>query len=441
MNPVEAFLDIVRRNKAGEAVGIYSVCSAHEGVIRACMKQALEDGTVMLLESTSNQVDQFGGYTGMTPADFVAYAERIAAGVGFPEEKLLLGGDHLGPNAWRESDAETAMGNALELVRRYVAAGYRKIHLDASMFLADDEGDRHAPLADEVVATRAAVLCAAAEEAYAALPAGSPAPVYVIGTEVPIPGGATEHEEGVRATPAADARRTVDITKRAFFEAGLSSAWDRVCALVVQPGVEFGDDQVFDYDPSAAEALSHALDDIPRLVFEAHSTDYQTPAGLAALVKGHFCIQKVGPWLTYAWREALFALAGAEDEILAGRPASRLKAVLEEVMLENPGNWKKYYSGGEDERKFKRRYSYSDRSRYYWPDERLERAVKMLFSNLRAADPPPTLYSQYLPGAYQAWRAGRIGLDPEEMAENRVRDVAGIYAAACGANRGANRKA
>ena len=431
MTALEKFADIVRRNKAGEPVGIYSVCSAHEGVIRACMKQALEDGSVLLLESTSNQVDQYGGYTGMMPADFVAFAGRLAAGTGFPKERLLLGGDHLGPNAWRNENADSAMEKARELVRRYVLAGYGKIHLDASMFLADDEGDRTKPLADETVASRAASLCAVAENAWKSLPVGSPAPLYVIGTEVPVPGGAVEHEEGVGVTPAADARRTVEVTRKAFLDAGLSDAWERVCALVVQPGVEFGDDQVFDYDPEAAEGLVHALDGVPGLVFEAHSTDYQTPKGLASMAEGHFCIQKVGPWLTYAWREALFALADIETEALAGRPTSRLREVLEEVMLDNPAYWEKYYPGTAGEQFLKRRYSYSDRSRYYWPDERLAAAVKTLFANLRAAGPSPTLYSQHLPSAYRAWRAGSIDLDPECAAENHVREVARIYSAAC----------
>ena len=114
------------------------------------MLQAKADGSIVLIESTSNQVDQFGGYTGMVPEQFVAYVKNIAADVAFPFEKVLLGGDHLGPNAWQKENAADAMAKARDLIAAYVKAGYKKIHLDASMYCADDEGDRHKPLADEV---------------------------------------------------------------------------------------------------------------------------------------------------------------------------------------------------------------------------------------------------------------------------------------------------
>ena len=431
MTAVETFTAIIKANKSGSPRGIYSVCSAHEGVIRASMKQALEDGSILLVESTSNQVDQFGGYTGMKPADFVEYLNRVAGDTGFPTDRLLLGGDHLGPNSWQHLNALEAMENSHELIRQYVSAGYQKIHLDASMFLSDDEGDRTKPLADEIVARRAAALCSTAEKTWKALENGSPAPVYIIGTEVPIPGGAKEQEDGLEPTPASDAVQTVEITRNAFLKEGLSEAWERVCGLVVQPGVEFGDDQVFDFNTEKAFELSHSLDDIPNLVFEAHSTDYQTLSALSSMAEKHFCIQKVGPWLTFAWREALFALASIEDELVETEKASGLKQVMEEVMLENPKYWLKYYPGSDSEQLIKRKYSYSDRSRYYWPDKRLAAAVNQLFSNIRNQVLPATLLSQFMPNQYQAWRQGVLDLDPENLAEFHVREVLKVYASAC----------
>ncbi len=129
--------------------------------------------------------------------------------------------------------------------------------------------------------------------------------------------------------------------------------------------------------------MSHALDDIPNLVFEAHSTDYQTLSALSSMAEKHFCIQKVGPWLTFAWREALFALASIEDELVETEKTSGLKQVMEKVMIENPRYWLKYYPGSESEQLIKRKYSYSDRSRYYWPEKKLITAVNQLFTNLR----------------------------------------------------------
>ena len=97
--------------------------------------------------------------------------------------------------------------------------------------------------------------------------------------------------------------------------------------MVVQPGVEYGDDHIFDYDRAAAAELSRFITTQPGLVYEAHSTDYQTPAALRALVEDHFAILKVGPALTFAYREAVFALELIEREWLAGRPGITLSGV------------------------------------------------------------------------------------------------------------------
>ncbi|HNX52250.1 MAG TPA: D-tagatose-bisphosphate aldolase, class II, non-catalytic subunit [Pontiellaceae bacterium] len=433
MSAIEKFVQILQDNRAGKATGIYSICSAQETVLQASMLQAKKDGSILLIESTSNQVDQFGGYTGMKPADFVAYVRGIAASVGFDAQNLLLGGDHLGPNAWQKEPAASAMAKAHDLIREYVKAGYQKIHLDASMFLADDQGDRHKALANEIVAERAAALCKTAEETHAKYCAGQPKPVYIIGTEVPIPGGAQEAEETVTPTSPADAVQTIEVTRAAFEKAGLTEAWNRVCGVVVQPGVEFGDDQVFHYQRSKARGLSEKIMQFDRFVYEAHSTDYQSETGLTQLVEDHFCILKVGPWVTFGYREALFALAQIEEELLApkGLQTSRLREVIDAVMVEDTKYWAKYYPGNATEQAYKRKYSFSDRSRYYWPNPRITAAKAQLVANLKAHPVPLSLLSQYMPGQYRAVSEGLIRNDVEEIIIHRTQDVISLYARAC----------
>ena len=439
MNARESFLDIVERNRQGEPLGVYSVCSAHPAVIEASLKQAMADDSMVLIESTSNQVNQDGGYTGMTPRDFVSYVTRIADTVGFPAERIMFGGDHLGPNPWSGREAGEAMAHARTLVQQYAEAGFQKIHLDASMFLADDAGERSKPLPDEVVAARAADLCAVVEQTWKSSHPGSPPPVYIIGTEVPVPGGAQEAEEHVEVTATTDALRTIEITREQFHQSGLDDAWSRVCGLVVQPGVEFGDDQVFDYEPRAAAELSAAIAGFPGMVYEAHSTDYQTEEGLANLVRDHFCILKVGPWLTFAYREALFALEAIEREVAqlhsGSAQLSGLSDTLDAVMQADSQFWKKYYPGNAELQSFKRKYSYSDRSRYYWPSTQLQDACSRLFANLRSWGIPLSALSQHMPPQYLHVREGLVALDPEDLALARIRDVIAIYARACGMTR------
>ncbi|MBF9014924.1 MULTISPECIES: D-tagatose-bisphosphate aldolase, class II, non-catalytic subunit [unclassified Oceanispirochaeta] len=434
MSATSEFLQLMKDNKAGRGTGLYSVCSAHADVIRACMLQAKSDGSIVLIESTSNQVDQFGGYTGMVPSEFVEYVKGLSSETGFPFEKVLLGGDHLGPNAWQNEPAAEAMSKARDLIAAYVKAGYKKIHLDASMFCADDEGDRHQPLADEVVSARAAELCAVAEKSYAESFGGSSDIIYVIGTEVPIPGGAQEEEDTVTPTPASNAKNTIALTRAAFDAQGLQDAWKRVIGLVVQPGVEFGDDQVFHYDSKAAADLSAMIEGNDQFVYEAHSTDYQSESGLTQLVKDHYCILKVGPWLTFAYREALFALEDMEKELLGGTDTklSGLREILEKTMLDKPGYWQKYYPGNESQQFFKRKYSFSDRSRYYWPDKNLNASVELLKRNLNDHGMSLSLLSQSMPNQYNALQEGQIKLTAEDLIISRIRDVAGIYARACG---------
>ncbi len=426
---VDTVIKTLQDNRAGKARGIYSVCSAHPLVLEASMARARQDGEVLVVESTSNQVDQFGGYTGMKPADFAAWVGGMADACGLGRARLLLGGDHLGPNAWRAKPAAEAMTLAEELVRQYVRAGFRKIHLDCSMPLGGDVVEAGKPLPDALVAERAARLCRVAEEAAA----GGAKPLYVIGTEVPIPGGATVHEDHVPATPVAAANATIATTREHFARAGCAAAWERVIGVVVQPGVEFGDDFVCDFRPEAARELSTAVLAHPGLVYEAHSTDYQTQANLAALVRGHFAILKVGPWLTFALREALFALAGIEDALAASgriKEPSRLLAAADAAMAANPKWWKSHYQGGDVA--FKQRYSFSDRIRYYWGDARLASTVERLYANLDASGIPESLLGQFLPEAFAPVRERRLAAKPRDLARHRVDVVLRQYAVACG---------
>jgi len=437
--PDNPFRDLVRRQKAGESVGLPSMCSANRFVLEAAMLQARRDDSPVLIESTSNQVDQFGGYTGMTPADFVHFVAEIADGLAFPRERLLLGGDHLGPNRWRNESAEQAMAKARDLVDSYVRAGFSKIHLDASMHCAGDPGDRSLPLADEIVAERAADLCAVAESATREAPAGT-APAYVIGTEVPVPGGAQEDLQAAPPTRVEDAARTIEVTRRAFLSRDLGAAWERVIAVVVQPGVEYGDHSVIEYDRDKAGALSRHIESYDGLVYEAHSTDYQTAPALRQMVADHFAVLKVGPWLTFAFREAIFALADMEREWLGARRGVTLSAApetLERVMVARPAHWRKHYHGDEAALRYARKYSYSDRSRYYWPDPDVQAALQRLLANLDENRPPLTLVSQCMPNQYHAVRRGEISTAPVDLIRSKVMEVTGAYSCACGLGEGA----
>jgi len=421
-------MQIVEAHRRGEKVGLYSVCCSHPTVLRAALKVAAQYGTPLLVEATSNQVDQFGGYTGMKPAEFRDYVHRLAQEQGFPAERLVLGGDHLGPNAWQSQDAATAMAHAEVLIDAYISAGFHKIHLDCSMRCADDA----ALLSDEVVAERAVRLAAIAEQSAAR--AGLPPPVYVIGTEVPVPGGEASLEQALAVTAPQAAARTLAVHRQAFEEAGLQHAWQRVIAMVVQPGVDFDQANVQHYNAAAAVELSAFVSSQPRLVFEAHSTDYQRESGLHEMVRDHYAILKVGPAATFALREGFMALCLIEEALLGKANASRLMDVLDDVMLAKPKHWQKHYLGNPEEQRLMRRYGLSDRCRYYWGEPEVAAAVSRLFANLAGRSIPLPLLSQYLPEQFLAVLQGELAAEPQALVEHKIGCLLGQYARACSAN-------
>ena len=292
-------------------------------------------------------------------------------------------------------------------------------------------------LSDTLAAARTAELAAAAEAAAADRAPGQPEPVFVIGTEVPPPGGQAGGHEGPVATRVEDAQRGLDLTREAFARRGLECAWERVRAQVVQPGVEFGDDIVFPYRREAAKSLHSWSERQERLVFEAHSTDYQAEDALRALVQDHFAILKVGPELTFAFREAVFALEEIERELLERRAPDRLSGVreaLERAMCADPRHWKAYYADGDEESlRLRRAFSLSDRARYYWPVPELRDAVGRLFANLDEQRLPLGLVSQCLPGGVEAAETGPLEGQAARLARRHVRRVLARYSRACGA--------
>lgn len=417
--------DIATWSQRAGSKGIPSICSAHPVAIKTSMLHALNRDEYLLVEATCNQVNQDGGYTGMTPADFREFVEKIAAETGFPLEKLILGGDHLGPNPWKNLPSEEAMVKAKIMIKAFAEAGFTKLHLDTSMGCAGEP----VALSDTLTAERAAALAAVAE----AVLEGSAGikPVYIVGTEVPIPGGAMEELEVLDVTKPDAARETIAVHRKAFERAGVLAAFPRVIGAVVQPGVEFGNGNIIAYEPGKARALSASLSDMPGMVFEAHSTDYQTQDALRRLVLDGFAILKVGPGLTFALREAYYGLDQIAEFLFAGRRREMLVTTVERVLIKDPKNWEKYYHGSAEQQHLQRHFSYSDRIRYYWPHPEIDDAVRELFAMLDGVDIPETLISQYLQAIYPAVRDGRVKPEANALAIAAVDRILDNYFTAC----------
>lgn len=419
---------LLKRRSLDSSCGMPSYCTANPIVLEAALEHGLRYDYPVLIEATANQVNQFGGYTGMRPQNFRDMVWRLADSCGIEQERVILGGDHLGPLVWSSEPEDQAMPKAEKLVEEYVEAGFTKIHLDTSMRLANDSRDEK--LSTRIVAARGARLCKKALRTFERLASRQPdavRPAFIIGSEVPIPGGEQDDTAEIEVTRVKDFEETVTAYQEAFSEAGITDAWNDVIAVVVQPGVEFGDGALHVYNPEKAKHLAAALKRHPDLVFEGHSTDYQSVVALRNMVRDSIAILKVGPALTFAFREALFALDFMEKNLSSRRGRGGFVDALEHSMIAREGDWRKYYRGDEHQLHLARQYSFSDRARYYLGDAGVPEAIEKLFNSLPAGALPPNVIRQYFPLAFRDILEGRLSSDARSLAKFAVTTVCETY--------------
>lgn len=421
--------EMISKRQSGINAGIPSFCTANKIVIETILEHAKTFNDYVLIEATPNQVNQFGGYSNMTPYDFADYLYEIANEIGFPKDKIILGADHFGPLVWADKPEDEAMENAKELVRQAVLAGYTKIHLDTSMKLGSD--DVNVKLSDEIIAKRGIELYKVCEEAYKERIEKFPNsihPVYVIGSEVPIPGGEFDEVDTLQVTSPDDFKNTISAYDKKFNESGIDNAWDNIIAVVVQPGVEFSNIDVHLYERDKSKKLSQVLEEYPTLVFEGHSTDYQPSTKLKEMVEDGVAILKVGPACTFAFREGLFALSMMENQLINDKSrCANFIETLEEVMLENPKDWQDYYEGNELDKELARKYSFSDRSRYYLSKSEIESCINNLFRNIDSYDLPLGMIKQYFPNAFMKILEDNYPIDSKSLVKSNIIDVIEDY--------------
>lgn len=439
LNIKNYFKNLIKNQKKGIPKGVYSVCNTNRYVLEAVFEKAKEFNEPILIESTCNQVNQFGGYTGMTPMDFKNYVFTIADSMKFPVEKIILGGDHLGPFPFLEEKSDSAMEKAHCMVREYVKSGFNKIHIDPSMSLADDFKEDNAPLNKYIIAERCVDLIKTSEKTLSELKKKQSKKdielVYVIGTDIPTPGGDDEVISGRRITKVSEFKDTVTSIKELFNKNNLLDAWNRVIAVVVQPGVEHGDQIIIDYDRKEAKKLINSLKKYPNFIFEGHATDYQTKEGLKEMVEDGIAILKVSPSLTNALREAIFSLSYIEEELFRynrSKKLSKIRKILDSEMLKNPKYWKNHYKGDKNKIRLARKYSLFDRSRYYWDNNSVKESLDLLIRNLKSIKIPLSLISQFLPIQYKMVREGTLEIDPVVFIREAIKSILDEYFYAVG---------
>ena len=78
-----------------------SFCTSNFDVLKTIIFFCKINRLPCLVECTSNQVNQNGGYTKNTPKSFMNKIIKISKNLKF--KNLFLGGDHLGPLPWKNT--------------------------------------------------------------------------------------------------------------------------------------------------------------------------------------------------------------------------------------------------------------------------------------------------------------------------------------------------
>lgn len=383
----DQFLNCIKNN------GIVSFCTADLYAIHTVLQEIEQRNGYAVIEVTSNQVNPEGGYTGMNAMDFRNLLASMARHVGLEENKLILGGDHLGPLPWANLPPTQAMEKAEILIRESVRAGFQKLHIDTTMPL----GDEISPPDEEVITDRWIRLYQIAEEEASLMAEQDPdyeKPVYVIGNEVPVAGGnPVGREEILQITNPESLKKTLCLYREKFCKIGIPDAFENIIAIVGDFGIGYSNREICEYPRGKARKLTEVLQAYPRLVLEAHSTDFQSPESLQAMKKDGIRIFKVGPELSYAHREALLALTRAERKFLPRECWANFPEMLEQAMENNPTYWENWYHGTEAEQRNMRMHSRLNRDRYYMNLPEVKSAEEKLLNNLGGEEVLPFVFN------------------------------------------------
>ncbi|MCK7507635.1 MAG: class II D-tagatose-bisphosphate aldolase, non-catalytic subunit [Desulfobacterales bacterium] len=302
------------------AAGMFAVCSARREVLEAAIALARDHGEPLLVEATANQVNQFGGYTGMTPRQFASSSGRHGRRHGLPAGKPAAGGRS--PGAVRVAKRA---GRPRPWPRQpsWPANAWQPVSTNCTWtpaFGCSDDPPQGLPL--EIAAERTAALCQAAETAAERLSGRRQRPLLCHRRRGPDSG---RHLGEPGGDPGHAGRGTwlkfIALTESRFQEAGLSGgvgaaargdrpARRRVRKFQRRPLRARKGPRALGL--SSESAGDHDLRDSLHRLPDARVPGTHGRAIISSLLKA-------GPCLTNAFREAVFALEEIEAEHLKSR--------------------------------------------------------------------------------------------------------------------------
>lgn len=341
-----------------------SFCTSNEDVINSIINFCKKYKLPILIESTSNQVNQFGGYSKLKPSEFKRKIEKLSKNNLFPKKNIIFGGDHLGPLPWKKLDKKIAMNRAKNLVKLYFNSKFNKLHIDTTIKLKNDK-----TFNKEIIKNRSKKLLSNLNNKY------TKKLILVLGSEVP-PAGGGMIKRKYNKNLENEIISEIHLYKKIFKDLKVKNKLN----LVVDPGLSFNDTKVFKSKNNVLKFLKK-ISKLMNVEYEAHSTDYQSLLELKKLVKSNFKFLKVGPELTYNFTNAILKMSKIEKKYTKNH--SDIKNIILKTLKQNKKNWMDYYNRADINKVLIGKF---DRLRYYWNDINIKKAKNKLFQNIDNLD-------------------------------------------------------
>ncbi len=338
-----------------------SFCTSNIEVIKSILFFCHNKKLPCLIECTSNQVNQHGGYTNKTPKKFIKEIFNLSKKIKFNSKKLFLGGDHLGPLPWKKKNKTIAIKNSISLINDYLKQNFCKIHVDTSIKCRDDKY-----IDSDIIFERTSDIL------------NNPSikkkikdKFLIVGTEVPLSGSGDDKK--IVKTNKKQIETEVFKFKQILDKLSLKN---KSFGLVIEPGMKYMHFSIT--KPNFSDFSNKKnISKKNKFVYEAHSTDYQPEKILKQLVKNNFKFLKVGPELTYNYSKSLFFMENVEKKNKL--KSSKIKKVIFSSMLKNPKYWKSYYETKNPKLLLN---SKLDRMRYYFDTKPVINSIKNLKKNI-----------------------------------------------------------
>lgn len=372
-----SFLDyILKENKriekkTGLKRTIFAACPNSMAVMKAALNSAKRCNAPIKFATTLNQVDLDGGYTGLTPKQFVDKIKQLAKAINL-QSPVLIAIDHGGP--WLKDSHRKENLNYEETMERVkksfeaaIEAGYDLIHVDPTIDVTLPKGDI---IAIETVAKRTVILIKHCE-AYR-LQKGLPKIAYEVGTEE-VHGGLVD---------LSVFNKFFVLLKEGLEREGLSDAWP--CFVVGKVGTDL---HTTEFDAEVAKTIVDIAANYGSVIKGHYSDNVTNPE---AYPKAGMGGANVGPEFTECEYEGLMELEEIENQLFREGHVPKMSGIKQTLWnaVISSGRWVKWLEKEENSKDFytneleRQEWLVKTGCRYIWQNPEVVSSRAELYENL-----------------------------------------------------------